>query len=205
MSSFLSFIDELDCEAEQLTLGKISHVECSPMPAVALAKIEGQKVTQEEIVAASNKRAEQRQLLLEIFDQHLRVYADHNEATSEVPSSADYFNVAREWCRERDLSVLVIDGSPKEKLEKFFQLLEDMGMDDVEELAEDRDTLELLCSSLDRMKMYYSVPMSAWDASRPLHFDMEDWVTFKKLFKIGIAKNGDFYDSTNYDQNLPEN
>ena len=89
---------ELSDAAEADTLSLISHVECSPMPAVAIAHMEGRAVTQDEIVAASDLRAKQRGELLELFDGYLRVYAGYAEESDMFRSSVDYFDAARLWC-----------------------------------------------------------------------------------------------------------
>jgi hypothetical protein len=181
-----AFLDSLDEEAEQLTLGQISHVDCSPMPAVALAKLEGKQVSQEEIVAASDARAKQREELLHIFSEFLSVYAGNEAGTDEINSDIEYTAFARAWCQERGVSVLVIDGSPKEKLGKFFELLEEMGLDDVEELEHETEVRSRVCTALIRLKLLTVAPPAAWEATRPVHFDDADWSRMKELLGVGF-------------------
>ena len=98
--------------------------------------------------------------------------------------AGDYLTDARRWCHERNVSWASMEPSSSTKLDKFFEMLIDMGLDDIDELRAEDYSCRVIVLALKKLDMYRTISPSAWNARMIKGFTAEEWAEFKRLLQI---------------------
>lgn len=200
MASYDSFLDSFDDESIEETNSFVSGIRCTPMSKIGLRQMAGEDVPHDEISAAIANKDSQRKELRNLFDKKLRTYVGGilnekgfwefglcgtEETVAKMSADAgDYDTLAKQWCHTRSISHASVEPSPMEKLGCFFGLIEDMGLDDVDELEAEDYSCRVIIKAIRKLSLLKIIPMSAWDEKRPKHFSAEEWLKFKRLLNF---------------------
>lgn len=202
MATFSDLINELEEEDEIATVSQIERIRCTPISSIGLRQMNGIDVDREEIVSAMDSASATKKELEKLFDRFMRTYvggvfnaegqywefglcSDEEDVAKMSADVGDYASVAERWCAKRGVSRASTEPSPTRKVALFFDMIVDMGLDDVDELKHEDYSCRVIVKAIEKLNLLRTVPVSAWTVGRPsgLKHD-EDWGVFKKL--IGI-------------------
>eukprot|EP00940_MAST-03C_sp_MAST-3C-sp2_P003042 g3042.t1 len=181
--SYDSFLAQFDEEDEDETIARVADIKCTPMTDVGLKQMRGEEIDDEELRKAADALEQRRATLLALFDKKLRTYvggvrsekghwefglcADEEDVAKMSARAGDYAEIVKKWCADRNVSRASTEPRSEQKLDCFFEMLVDMGLDDIDELREEDYSCRVIIKALQKLNMYRLVSSSGWDAKRP--------------------------------------
>jgi hypothetical protein len=203
-----SFIGDLEKEDEEESMAFISNINirCTPISSIGLRQMKGETVEASEIRNALDKTASARKDLLIVFNRLLRKYVggvyntsgkywefglcgDEDDVAKMSREAGSYESYAEQFCLERNYSRASMEPKPNEKLDSFFEMLQDMGLNDVEDLQEEPYSVRVIVKAMKKMNMLKTIPISAWRAKRPSSYNDSEWLQFRKLLSIPLGED----------------
>lgn len=200
-TSYDAFLSQFQEEDEDDTFDHIANIRCTPMSNVSLRRMRGEEVGREEITKEIREVEKLKAELLGIFDEKMRTYVggiktekgiwefglcDGEEEVAKLSDQAgDYTAISKRWCLDRNVSWAFMEPSPSQKLERFFDMLVDMGLDDVEELREEDYSCRVITKAIEKLGLQRTVPSSLWDEQISNIFTSAgEKAEFKKLLNL---------------------
>ena len=200
---FESFLGDLEKEDEEESMAFVSNIRCTPISSIGLRQMKGESVDAKEIADALDKKDGARKDLLNAFNRLLRKYVggvynesggywefglcgDEDDVAKMSLEAGSYDSFAERFCAERNYSRASMEPKPDEKLDGFFEMLSDMGLSDVEDLQDEPYSVRVIVKAMKKMRMLWTIPISAWRAKRPSSFDDSEWLEFRKLLSIPL-------------------